>query len=71
MFMQSYTEDYCVGVTSHKSFVTYFMVLKLPLLQLMNKYTTVVFMQVVRVRVSFSDVCTRLKFRTLICIKVF
>ena len=52
-------------------FVPYFMVLKFSLLQLINKYTSGVFMQVVRTRVSFSDVRTVLKFRTLNCIKVF
>ena len=41
------------------------------LLQLINKYTSVVFMQVFRTRVSFSDIGTMLKFGTLNCIKLF
>jgi len=47
------------------------MVLKCSLLQLINKYTLVVFMQVFRTRVSFSDIGTMLKFGTLNCIILF
>ena len=46
------------------------MVLKCSLLQLINKYTLVVFMQVFRTRVSFSDIGTMLKLETLNCIKL-
>jgi len=47
------------------------MVLKCSLLQLINKYTLVVFMQVFRTRVSLPDIGTMLKFGTLNCIKLF
>ena len=50
---------------------TVFYGIKIPFLQLINKYTSLVFMEVVRTRVSFSDIGTMLKFRTLNCIKLF
>jgi hypothetical protein len=55
-----------VDVTSHtKNFLSQFMVFKFPLLQPINKYTSVAFTQVVRSPVWLSDVRCKVKFRTL------
>ena len=61
----------CWRHVSYKVFVPYFMVLKCSLLQLINKYTLVLFMQVFGTRDLFSDIGTMLKFGTLNCIKLF
>ena len=61
----------CWRHVSYKVFVPYFMVLICSLLQLINKFILVVFMQVFGTRDLFSDIGTMLKFGTLNCIKLF